>query len=236
MPGIGFSLILLPDQEKWSGDGAGIKAITGGDAVAIDPKYRDAYAAHIPAVILAVNNNPMQFSDRSGGISRRRVILPFPEAIAPEERDPLLLAKITEELAVIVRHLMQRFANPNDARALLQAQQSSAEALEIKRHADPLVDFCGYLLAESTANGLHMGNANIIPANPRKYLYHAYLSFMEARGHQKPMSLTAFGRAIPQTLLEYEITLLKRKTNLGIQTNLVLNDECEADWLPKCEA
>ncbi|EIQ8211168.1 toprim domain-containing protein, partial [Salmonella enterica subsp. enterica serovar Infantis] len=30
---IGFSLIRLPDQEKWSGDGAGLKAITGGDAV-----------------------------------------------------------------------------------------------------------------------------------------------------------------------------------------------------------
>ncbi|ELL3053560.1 toprim domain-containing protein, partial [Salmonella enterica] len=27
---IGFSLIRLPDQEKWSGDGAGLKAITGG--------------------------------------------------------------------------------------------------------------------------------------------------------------------------------------------------------------
>ncbi len=48
---VGYSLIILPDREKWSGDGAGIKAITGGDAVAIDPKYRDAYAAHIPAVI-----------------------------------------------------------------------------------------------------------------------------------------------------------------------------------------
>ena len=73
-----YSLIVLPDQEKWSSDGAGIKAITGGDAVAIDPKYRDAYSAHIPAVILAVNNNPMQFSDRSGGVSRRRVIITFP--------------------------------------------------------------------------------------------------------------------------------------------------------------
>ncbi|ENP3826229.1 toprim domain-containing protein, partial [Escherichia coli] len=36
---IGFSLIRLPDQEKWSGDGAGLKAITGGDAVSVDPKY-----------------------------------------------------------------------------------------------------------------------------------------------------------------------------------------------------
>ncbi|MDJ3595793.1 toprim domain-containing protein, partial [Salmonella enterica] len=53
---IGFSLIRLPDQEKWSGDGAGLKAITGGDAVSVDPKYKDAYSTHIPAVILAVNN------------------------------------------------------------------------------------------------------------------------------------------------------------------------------------
>lgn len=233
---VGFSLIILPDQEKWSGDGAGIKAITGGDAVAIDPKYRDGYSTHIPAVILAVNNNPMQFSDRSGGVSRRRVILPFPEVIPTHERDPQLLTKITGELAVIVRHLMQRFANPNDARDLLQAQQHSDEALEIKRSADPLVDFCGYLLEESEPHGLYMGNANIVPANPRKYLYHAYLSYMEARGHKYPLNLTAFGRAIPQTLREYEITLLKRKTNQGIQTNLVLSEDCEADWLPKCEA
>ncbi|EDN1615589.1 DNA primase, partial [Salmonella enterica subsp. enterica serovar Infantis] len=74
---IGFSLIRLPDQEKWSGDGAGLKAITGGDAVSVDPKYKDAYSTHIPAVILAVNNNPMRFTDRSGGVSRRRVILHF---------------------------------------------------------------------------------------------------------------------------------------------------------------
>ncbi|EJL3978796.1 toprim domain-containing protein, partial [Salmonella enterica subsp. enterica serovar Braenderup] len=90
---IGFSLIRLPDQEKWSGDGAGLKAITGGDAVSVDPKYKDAYSTHIPAVILAVNNNPMRFTDRSGGVSRRRVILHFPEQIAPDERDPQLKNK-----------------------------------------------------------------------------------------------------------------------------------------------
>lgn len=119
---IGFSLIRLPDQEKWSGDGAGLKAITGGDAVSVDPKYKDAYSTHIPAVILAVNNNPMRFTDRSGGVSRRRVILHFPEQIAPEERDPQLKNKIARELAVIVRQLMQRFSDPMTARALLQSQ------------------------------------------------------------------------------------------------------------------
>ena len=112
---IGFSLIRLPDQEKWSGDGAGLKAITGGDAVSVDPKYQNAYSTHIPAVILAVNNNPMRFTDRSGGVSRRRVILHFPDQIAPEERDTQLKEKIASELAVIVRQLMQRFSDPMSA-------------------------------------------------------------------------------------------------------------------------
>lgn len=92
-----------------------------------------------------------------------------------------------------------------------------------------------HLLAVSTPNGLYIGNANIISADPSKYLYDAYLSFMGARGHQRPMSLTAFGRAVPQTLREYEIEFLKRKTNQGMQTNLTLNDDSEADGLPKCE-
>lgn len=186
-------------------------------------------------MILAVNNSPMRFSDRSGGVSRRRVIIPFPEAIAASERDPALKDKIRAELAVIVRHLIQRFSNPNEARALLQAQQQSAEALEIKRHADPLVDFCGYLLALGDTDGLYMGNANITPRNPRKYLYHAYLSFMESRGHQRPMTLTAFGTALPTMMSEYGKVYLKSKTKQGVQTNLALTGEADTDWLPKCE-
>lgn len=156
--------------------------------------------------------------------------------IPPNERDPQLIEKIGQELAVIVRHLMQRFTVPSDARELLQAQQNSDEALEIKRNADPLVDFCNYLLAVSTRNGLYIGNANIIPANPRKYLYHAYLSFMEAQGHQRTMNLTAFGRAVPHTLKEDEVEFLKHKTSQGMQTNLILSEDCESDWLPKCGA
>ncbi|WP_338328024.1 integrase arm-type DNA-binding domain-containing protein [Rosenbergiella metrosideri] len=36
-----------------------------------------------------------------------------------------------------------------------------------------------------------------------RFGYHAYLSFMEARGHQHPMSLTAFRQAVPQMLKKY---------------------------------
>ncbi|EMN6592247.1 DNA primase, partial [Escherichia coli] len=87
-------LIILPDMTRYAGDGAGIKAITGGDKVAIDPKHKAPYSTRIPAVVLAVNNSAMSFSDRSGGISRRRVIFNFSEVVPENERDPMLPEKI----------------------------------------------------------------------------------------------------------------------------------------------
>ncbi|EEL1088086.1 toprim domain-containing protein [Salmonella enterica] len=232
---IGFSLIRLPDQEKWSGDGAGLKAITGGDAVSVDPKYQNPYSTHIPAVILAVNNNPMRFTDRSGGVSRRRVIIHFPEQIAPDERDPQLKDKIARELAVIVRQLMQKFSDPMAARTLLQSQQNSDEALSIKRDADPTFDFCGYLEMLPQTNGMFMGNASIVPRNYRKYLYHAYLAYMEANGYRNVLSLKMFGLGLPMMLKEYGLNYEKRHTKQGIQTNLSLKEESYGDWLPKCD-
>ncbi|EFG8129765.1 DNA primase, partial [Escherichia coli] len=90
---VGFSLIIMPDMTRYAGDGAGIKAITGGDKVAIDPKHKAPYSTRIQAVVLAVNNNAMSFSDRSGGISRRRVIFNFSEVVPENERDPMLAEK-----------------------------------------------------------------------------------------------------------------------------------------------
>ncbi|MWP63297.1 toprim domain-containing protein, partial [Gilliamella sp. Pas-s25] len=47
---VGQSLIILPDQAKYIGEGNGIKAITGGDEVAIDEKYKKPYSTKIQGV------------------------------------------------------------------------------------------------------------------------------------------------------------------------------------------
>ncbi|EAX8227693.1 hypothetical protein J4090_000875 [Salmonella enterica] len=140
-----------------------------------------------------------------------------------------------EELAVIVRQLMQKFSDPMTARTLLQSQQNSDEALSIKRDADPTFDFCGYLEALPEPDGMYIGNANIIPRQPRLYLYHAYLAYMEAHGYRNTMSLTMFGKGLPAMLKEYGLSYEKRRKNQGIQTNLALREESNADWLPKCD-
>ncbi|PHM40107.1 DNA primase [Xenorhabdus mauleonii] len=230
---VGYSLIILPDQTRYVGDGSGIKAITGGDEVAIDPKHKQPYSTRIPAVVLAVNNNAMSFSDRSGGVSRRRVIFNFSEVVPENERDPLLRDKIAAELPVIIRQLLHRFADPHTARRLLAEQQKSEEALDIKRGTDPLVGFCGYLVASHEADGLLIGNAEIMPFNPRKYLYHAYLAYMKGNNLNKPVSVTRFGMDMSGALAEYSQYYLRKKSKQGIRSNLNLNIDTAIEWLPK---
>ncbi|HAI6768883.1 primase-like DNA-binding domain-containing protein [Escherichia coli] len=230
---VGFSLIIMPDMTRYAGDGAGIKAITGGDKVAIDPKHKAPYSTRIPAVVLAVNNNAMSFSDRSGGISRRRVIFNFSEVVPENERDSMLAEKIEGELAVVIRHLLTRFADQDEARRLLYKQQKSEEALAIKREGDSLVDFCGYLMASVMCDGLLVGNAEIVPFSPRRYLYHAYLAYMRAHGFGKPVTLTRFGKDMPGAMAEYGREYMKRKTKHGLRSNVTLTEESE-DWMPSC--
>lgn len=230
---VGYSLIIMPDMTRYAGDGAGIKAITGGDKVSIDPKHKAPYSTRIPAVVLAVNNNAMTFSDRSGGISRRRVIFNFSEVVPENERDPLLAEKIEGELAVVIRHLLKRFADQGEAKQLLHEQQKSEEALTIKREGDSLVDFCGYLMASVVCDGMFIGNAEIVPFSPRRYLYHAYLAYMRANGLNKPVSLMRFGTDMPGAMAEYGKEYQKRKTKQGIRSNVTLHDDSE-DWMPMC--
>lgn len=233
---VGYSLIILPDMTRYAGDGAGIKAITGGDKVAIDPKHKAPYSTRIQAVVLAVNNNAMSFSDRSGGISRRRVIFNFPEVVPENERDPMLPEKIEGELAVVIRHLLTRFADHDEAKRLLYEQRKSEEALAIKRESDSLVDFCGYLIALLECEGMIVGNAEMVPFSPRRYLYHAYLAYMSAHGLGKPVSLTRFGTDMPGAMSEYGKEYKRRQCTKGADkgrtiSNVLLDDDADG-WLP----
>lgn len=229
---VGQSLIVLPDQAKYIGEGNGIKAITGGDDVAIDEKYKKPYSTKIQGVILAINNNPMTFSNDDGGISRRRVIFHFGEAIPANERDPKLKDKITAELSVIIRHLFNYFEDDNKAKSLLIKQQKSSEAIEVKRLTNPLIDFCSYLLATNKPDGMMIGKYST-PIQFKRFLYHAYITFIENNNLKNPLSLRNFVAALPAAMKEYDIeVIIRARHSEGRRTNLHLDyDKCN-DWFP----
>ncbi|HFO6636987.1 TPA: DUF5906 domain-containing protein, partial [Escherichia coli] len=112
---VGSRLIVLADQPKYTGEGTGIKKITGGDPVEINPKYEKRFTAVIRAVVLATNNNPMIFTERAGGVARRRVIFRFDNIVSEAEKDRELPEKIAAEIPVIIRRLLANFTDPEKA-------------------------------------------------------------------------------------------------------------------------
>ena len=212
-------LILLPDQPKYIGDGSGIKAITGGDLVEIDGKYEKQFSAVIRAVVLATNNEPMVITERYGGVSRRRVIFTFDRVVAEADKDPAIGDKIAAELPVMIRHLLTQFAEPEQARRLLLEQRSSADALTIKRATDPVIDLCAALTFLDGPSGLYMGGNSSVKREPRRYLYHLYLAYMDYHGLGRPLSVQKFSHAVKSAAKEYGMEYRTRKVKGYTQTN-----------------
>lgn len=226
---VGKSLIVLPDQAPYTGAGAGIKAITGNEAVRIDPKHLHPFETIIRAVVVATNNDPMRFTERQGGISRRRVIFPFNEIVKAEERDTTLLDKVRNELPVIVRCLLAEFAEPDTAKALLNEQLASQEALQVKNSNDPMYGFCSCLVGLPDKTGMYMGSGRMA-RNPLKYLYHAYLAYLEAYGYAKTPTLNAFSSGLRDTAKAFGITIDSGKDKKGTRFNVTLTTPAP-DWL-----
>ena len=224
-------LILLPDQPKYIGDGATLKAITGGDEVSINQKGKPMFSAKVRAVVLATNNEPMVITERNGGMSRRRVIFTFNNVVAEADKDPQLGEKIAAELPVIIRHLLARFADPLVAKDLLLEQRNSTDAIAVKRATDPLFDLCAMVEFIAAPNGLRMGGKTDVIRNPRRYFYHAYLAYMEYHGLERPHSVNAVSRSLKQMAKELGSEYKTRRSD-GVITNIVLTDEVE-EFMPK---
>lgn len=220
-------LILLPDQSQYIGDGALLKAITGGDEVAVNRKGKAMFGAKVRAVVMATNNEPMKMTERNGGISRRRVIYAFNNVVADADRDPQLGEKIAAELPVIIRHLLAQFVDPELAKLLLVEQRDGAEALAVKQEADPVIAMCALLEFLDDTVGLKVGGGNSAH-DPLHYLYHFYLEYLRAEGLDRPLHRTAFGKAMKAGAKAYGKEYETRKSNGDRVTNVRLKDEARS--------
>lgn len=226
---VGSRLIVLADQPKYTGEGTGIKKITGGDPVEINPKYEKRFTAVIRAVVLATNNNPMIFTERAGGVARRRVIFRFDNIVSEAEKDRELPEKIAAEIPIIIRRLLANFTNPEKARALLIEQRDGDEALAIKQQTDPVIEFCQFLNFLEEARGLMMGGGgDSVKYTTRNSLYRVYLAFMAYAGRSKPLNVAEFSKAMKPAAKVYGHEYITRKVKGVTQTNAITTDDCDA--------
>jgi P4 family phage/plasmid primase-like protien len=79
-----------------------LKAFVAGDAMSFDRKNKDAVEARPTARLIFSTNNLPRFADRSMGVWRRLLLLPFLVQIPPEEQDRHLADRLRAELPGIL--------------------------------------------------------------------------------------------------------------------------------------
>ena len=162
-----------------------LKQFTGGDAITFNPKYQAPFSAKPTAKIILSGNERPGFTDRSNGLWRRLIILPFPVTIAEDERNVNLEEELAAELSGILNwaivgakslYTAGRFLEPMvsvEAHQTFRKEMNPA-ALFLEEHctADPQ----GYVLA--------------------KGLYQKYAQFCQDYGY-KPLNEGNLSKEVP---------------------------------------
>lgn len=227
------SFIRINDMERYSGDNQIIKALTGGDPITFNPKFKRGYSKRINAMLMITSNYAADIDDHSGGTDRRRILVSFPHTVEEHDRDENLLSKIIGELPVIVRQLVNTFSSVGylPMREILTAQRVSEEARQIKTEANAFAKFVSFLEPDPEGTGLRTGvKKPWHELEPDRFLFHAYLQFMYAHNEPNPKTLTRFGLDLPGEL-KAQGMVNDGKTTGGVRyTGLRLKNEAK-NWL-----
>ena len=200
---IGKSLAISPDQKPYKGSADELKAITGGDNVTVKLIYVDDFAVKLTPVFMLVTNYPLLFTDRNGGIARRRIIIPFDRAIPKEKKDVHFTEKVQTEVYGKENKLIALFPNPDTAIAILEEYKELNEGKDIKREANHLIDFLGHFeLRENALGALRIGSAKSRKPHGNEFtLYSAYLFYCECH-NINPLNLLTFKQTLPDSFKE----------------------------------
>ncbi|WP_440163289.1 DNA primase family protein [Actinobacillus pleuropneumoniae] len=219
------TLILCPEQSKYGGNGGGLKTTSGGDLLRVNPKHKKPFFTKITALIMLINNEPCRFTERAGGVDRRRVIFDFKKVVPESERDPTFTEKITLEVGGIIRKVLDTFPDSLEAKKALNTQMNSQEALEVKKLSDPLTDFFSYFYTTEQIDGLFVGVANMGVDKIRTHIYPAYLAYTRAMNISE-LGLGNFVIGIEQALKQHgnQHDFMKKHTKTGRRTNIHFKD------------
>ena len=163
------------------------KALTGGDTVGAERKYRDSFEFRPSAKLIFSANQPPHSDDSTHGFFRRWLVVPFTRVfeegaastLSREELDALLSSP--DELSGLLNHALDALARL-DSNGFTKSESMLQAWDEFRRETDPL----SVWLDRSTIED---------PAVPKRKLLDAYNA--ECVAHRRPpMTSTGFGLAV----------------------------------------
>ena len=167
-----------------------LKQFTGEDLMHFNPKYRPTFSARPTARLILSTNIRPPFRDRSEGLWRRLIILPFPTTIPKDRINRNLKEELAEELSGIFNWAVEGARSLRERGHFIEPESSRKAKEEFKREASS-----ARLFLEETCEPDPQGS--II----KKELYAAYKEFCIESGY-KPLNANNFAQEIQRVFPE----------------------------------
>lgn len=192
-----------------------LKAITGGDSIEAERKYKQPHTFKPYVRLIAATNNLPRLLDNSDGFSRRAVILTFNRKFSEQEKDPGLEQTLLKELPGIAVWAIEGLKGLRSAGKFELPASSAIELARYRTESDPVALFAEECLTVSTGRGF----------SPT-YAYDKYQEWSKRSGFQ-PLNKINFGRRLAalgfektrsggQSYWMVEISELEERTFLAV--------------------
>ena len=83
----GKRLVAITDTSRYGGSVDVLKALTGQDPLRLERKHKDPGSFTFDGLVVIASNEPLQFTDYTGAVERRRLTVCFDRVASDEERD-----------------------------------------------------------------------------------------------------------------------------------------------------
>lgn len=180
----GKRLLLITDSERYGGEVSTLKAITGGDPVRYEKKNVQQTKPFMPTCMVIVSaNEPIQSSDYTSGLERRRLTIPFTHQVEKKKRRDLdvefkpYLAGLLEWVLTMPDEQVAEFVR-NTSESVFALKNWKVDTL---LDTNPLADWFDSCLALVVGEKTYVGDSR---GRTDLYLYASYCDYMAGSGNK----------------------------------------------------
>jgi P4 family phage/plasmid primase-like protien len=171
-----------------------LKSFVAGDLMEFERKFKQPFSARPTARLVLATNNPPQFSDKSDGIFRRRIPLPFTVQIPEEEKvkgmDKVEFWQQSGELPGILNWALRGLHSLRLAKQFTIPHACRVASEQLRQDSNPARRF----LQERYKVGPGCGT-------PTAWVYEEYREWCAATGH-RPLADNTFGKEVVRAFKE----------------------------------
>lgn len=211
----GKRLTIITDSARYRGEVPVLKSITGGDPVRLERKHQQQRKPYVYSGLVAIAaNQPLESSDYSSGLKRRRRSLDINYIVSETERKKYrdrakfpdgFEGELRREMPGLLNQLLKQ--DINEAVNLIASPDEAmqAQVLSIELETNPLLAWANEMLVRCSSGETRVGDKSHAYDQG---LYSNYCAFVDATG-QKPVSLTRFSRSVIDILTAHGISTHK---------------------------